>query len=883
MDTNIPSMNWKALDIESEFKQFQQRMQLCSTDQVITEPEKQAVKIMIVIVSEALHRINTSGLSEQGQKDPAKIRRVLEEQLHFGVNFQIHHLELISYRQQPQESIDQFISRCQKRPLGKKKGHSIDALLEDGRKYEAIVDGQQHLQALCATSSIGTITRSKRTSKLCVLDLERQAFRHMEDEERQRTRNILKRQRKNELKHCLLALRDEMPEVSKTDKAPKMIILRKATEYVSRLKEEQQKLNTERVKLQKKQLQFEGEKNGSKTNTLNLNEGNYKGMKTELAQVNWEIRLKGRFSHVLLLSSTVSLLGGLIFGYELGIISGALLQLKEVFSLSCLQQEILVSALLIGAFFASLVGGIAVDYHGRRNSIILSTVLMCVGSSIALLSSSFTLLVIGRMTVGFAMSISSTACCIYVSEMVSPHHRGKLVSLYEVGITVGILSAYALNYLWSDVRNGWKYMIGLAIGPAAFQGISVLFLPSTNHRVKSQGDDSQKVLLQLQNGDHDNPDSEDINSPQGLNRQYSFLDLFRSKDNMRARLLVALGLVLSQQLTGQPNVLYYASTIFRSVGFQSNASAVLASVGLGIVKVITTVVAMVCTDKVGRRTLLVGGCVVMSVSVTLIAFSSQSISMESHLSCRVKAQVNGSYHMLNSSRTSSNLILRKSNLTSTNESLLNMSQTLALSVEGKQHLTFDEGMNNSLFSEQTIQFFSAMDSLTNLHTSDEGFRSRKARSHNTQTPVSSTQTSKRLALNWITLLSMMAFVSAYSIGFGPMTWLILSEIFPAGIRGRAFAFSSSFNWAANIIVTVTFLDVFDTIGLSGTFLFYGLVGFASVAFICLCLPETKGQSLEEIDRQFSARRVSEVRCCCLSTSRRGTSVGRYKRVDGLLI
>ncbi|XP_041061164.1 solute carrier family 2, facilitated glucose transporter member 10 [Carcharodon carcharias] len=588
----------------------------------------------------------------------------------------------------------------------------------------------------------------------------------------------------------------------------------------------------------------------------------------------------GQLSHVLLLSSTVTLLGGLIFGYELGIISGALLQLKEVFSLSCLQQEILVSALLIGAFFASLVGGTAIDYHGRRNSIIFSAALICVGCSILLLSSSFTMLVSGRMTIGFAMSISSTACCIYVSETVSPHHRGKLVSLYEVGITVGILSAYALNYAWSDIRYGWKYMFGLVIGPAAFQGISVLLLPSATQRVQSRGDDSQKVLLQLQNGEHGNPDLEDVNSVEGINRQYSFLDLFRSRDNMRARFLVALGLVLSQQLTGQPNVLYYASTIFRSVGFQSNASAVLASVGLGIVKVITTVVAMVCTDKVGRRTLLIGGCVVMSVSVTVIAFSSQSVTMEFHASCR--AQVNGSNHMLNSSITSFKPTLWKSNARFRNESSLNVNRTLALSAQDKHYLTFEEGVNNSLLSEHNIHSLSAMDSLNNVNTSDEGFQSKKTSNPSIQTSVSSTQTSKHLALNWITLLSMMAFVSAYSIGFGPMTWLVLSEIFPAEIRGRAFAFSSSFNWAANIIVTVTFLDVIDTIGLSGTFLFYGVVGFSSIGFICLYLPETKGQSLEEIDRQFSAKRVSEVRCCCLSTSRRGASVGRYKRVDSFL-
>ncbi|XP_072098650.1 solute carrier family 2, facilitated glucose transporter member 10 [Mobula birostris] len=584
-----------------------------------------------------------------------------------------------------------------------------------------------------------------------------------------------------------------------------------------------------------------------------------------------------QFRLILLLSSMVAFLGGLIFGYELGIISGALLQLQELFSLTCLQQEVLVSALLFGAFFASLVGGVVIDHYGRKNSIILSVGLVCVGSIILLLSSSFSLLVSGRVAIGFALSISSTACCIFVSEMVWPHQRGMLVSLYEVGITVGILSAYVLNYLWSDVQNGWKYMFGLAIGPAVLQGICILFLPSSLQKEKSQADDSQKILLQFQNGEPNSAESEDVSSMQAPQRQYKFLDLFRARDNMRARLLVALGLVLAQQLTGQPNVLYYASTIFKSVGFHQNNSAILASVGLGIVKVITTLVAMVCADKVGRRTLLIGGCLVMSISVTVIAFTSQTITMELHNTCRTKPQPNESLYLVNSSAALSGPIIWKSNPTFTNERLLNMGRNSSLSVQDRQRLTLDVKKHSTLVSEH------AMDLISTPSTLDIGLRSRQTQNHDMKIPRKSFETSRHLVLNWITLLSMMGFVSAYSIGFGPMTWLVLSEIFPTGIRGRAFAFSSSFNWAANLIITVTFLDVIDTIGLSGTFLFYGLVGFASVAFISICLPETKGQSLEEIDRLFSARRFSDLRCCNLSSGRRGTSAGQYHRAGSLVV
>ncbi|KAK9404774.1 solute carrier family 2 facilitated glucose transporter member 10 [Crotalus adamanteus] len=131
----------------------------------------------------------------------------------------------------------------------------------------------------------------------------------------------------------------------------------------------------------------------------------------------------------------------------------------------------------------------------------------------------------------------------------------------------------------------------------------------------------------------------------------------------------------------------------------------------------------------------------------------------------------------------------------------------------------------------------------------------------TNSSISGASSKGHMLLNWITLLSLMAFVSAFSIGFGPMTWLVLSEIYPASIRGRAFAFCNSFNWAANLLISLTFLDFIDVIGLSWTFFFYGLVGLAAVLFIYLFVPETKGQSLEEIDHQFSKKRLLQRNIC----------------------
>ncbi|XP_038015335.1 solute carrier family 2, facilitated glucose transporter member 10 isoform X2 [Motacilla alba alba] len=548
----------------------------------------------------------------------------------------------------------------------------------------------------------------------------------------------------------------------------------------------------------------------------------------------------GRALLVLLLSGTVSLLGGLIFGYELGIISGALLQLQADFQLSCFKQEVLVSAVLIGALLASLAGGILIDRHGRRRAILVSNLLLLLGSLILTLARSLTVLVIGRMTVGFAISLSSMACCIYVSEMVAAHQRGLLVSLYEAGITVGILLSYALNYVFADVDEGWRYMFGLAIAPTAMQFLSILFLPVNPVKLGSWDSDCQKGLIPLQ----DTEDRAAAKRESYQEKHYSFLDLFRTRDNMRRRTLVGLGLVLFQQFTGQPNVLGYASKIFHSVGFQSNSSAILASVGLGAIKVVATLVAMALADKAGRRVLLMAGCVVMAISVTTIGLSSRVAPLAVARDCRAAAGPNAS---------------------------LSLSQHPLTPVLPQAAVSPVPPASGAAKS-QAGPGFAATGSLTEVFASaqskvvpnpsltqqrDLAGQSRKGALESTGPPLGAAPWAQHTVLNWITLLSMMAFVSAFSIGFGPMTWLVLSEIYPAGIRGRAFAFCNSFNWAANLLISLSFLDLIDAIGFSWMFLLYGLMGVMAVIFIYLFVPETKGQSLEEIDQQFSRKRVWE--------------------------
>ncbi|XP_047396983.1 solute carrier family 2, facilitated glucose transporter member 10 isoform X2 [Sciurus carolinensis] len=517
----------------------------------------------------------------------------------------------------------------------------------------------------------------------------------------------------------------------------------------------------------------------------------------------------GRPPPALPLCACVSLLGGLTFGYELTIISGALLPLQRDFGLSCSEQELLVGSLLLGALLASLAGGILIDRCGRKRAILGSNLVLLAGSLSLGLAGSLPWLVLGRAAVGSAISLSSMACCIYVSELVGPRRRGVLVSLYEVGITVGILLSYAVNYALATAPGGWRHMFAWALAPALLQNLGLLFLPAAADETASHKD-----LIPLQGGAASKP---------GLERpRYTFLDLFRARDNMRGRSAVGLGLVLFQQLTGQPNVLCYASTIFHSVGFRGGASAVLASVGLGAVKVAATLTAMGLVDRVGRRALLLAGCALMALSVSGIGLVSFAVPMDSGPSC-----------------------------------LAMPNATQQVGLPGGSVLLKD--------SSPTPMPRTRGDQREPVLSTPKKTKSHPGRKHVTAPPPSALSTSPAVTpspapehalLRWAALICLMAFVSAFSFGFGPVTWLVLSEIYPVEVRGRAFAFCNSFNWATNLFISLSFLDLIGTIGLSWTFLLYGLTAVLGLGFIYLVVPETKGQSLAEIDQQFQNSRFA---------------------------
>uniref|UniRef100_A0A8C0FAB3 Solute carrier family 2, facilitated glucose transporter member 12 n=1 Tax=Bubo bubo TaxID=30461 RepID=A0A8C0FAB3_BUBBB len=518
------------------------------------------------------------------------------------------------------------------------------------------------------------------------------------------------------------------------------------------------------------------------------------------------------------LSSAVAAISGLLMGYELGLISGALLQMSSILVLSCKEQEIVVSSLLFGALFASLTGGFLIDRFGRRPAIIIASSLLVLGSLILLPYESYRILIVGRIAIGISISLSSIATCVYIAEIAPQHRRGLLVSLNELMIVIGILFAYISNYAFASISHGWKYMFGLVIPLGALQAVAMYFLPPSPRFLVMKNNDeaARKVLEKLRETSDATKELTVIKSSLKDEHQYSFLDLFRSKNNMRARMLVGLTLVFFVQTTGQPNILFYASTVLKSVGFQSNEAASLASTGVGVVKVVSTVPATVFVDQVGSKTFLCIGSSVMAVSLVTMGLVNRNIHVNFTNVCRSQSPEDF-------------FLQRPGNLTGvTNGSLKDLfasktsPERLSFGAQKSPHVARTEELNRTALAGGKSTTGSHMES--------------------GEVPV---------VLKWLSLGSLLVYVAAFSIGLGPMSWLVLSEIFPGGIRGRAMALTSSMNWGINLLISLTFLTVTELIGLSSVCFIYTVMSLASLAFVIAFIPETKGCSLEQISMELA--------------------------------
>jgi SP family galactose:H+ symporter-like MFS transporter len=315
----------------------------------------------------------------------------------------------------------------------------------------------------------------------------------------------------------------------------------------------------------------------------------------------------------------ISALGGLLFGYDTGVISGAILFIKEQFVLSPTTEELVVSAVLIGALIGAAFGGALADRFGRRKIILLAAGLFAAGSIGTSFAQNIAWLIAGRIVVGTAIGAASFTAPLYISEVAPVDRRGSLVSLNQLAITVGIVVSYLVDYALSGIQ-GWRLMFGLAAIPAAMLGIGMMRMPdSPRWLMKHDEPDKAREVLRRIRGRMDVDDElNEIHSSLGKQSSESS-ELFNPL--IKPAMIIGIGLAVFQQVTGINTVIYYAPTIFQFAGFKSASSAILATLGLGVVNMLMTVVAIRMIDRVGRRPLLLTGLAGMVISLGILGLA----------------------------------------------------------------------------------------------------------------------------------------------------------------------------------------------------------------------------------------------------------------------
>ncbi|GAA2621773.1 sugar porter family MFS transporter [Streptomyces axinellae] len=441
----------------------------------------------------------------------------------------------------------------------------------------------------------------------------------------------------------------------------------------------------------------------------------------------------------------VAALGGLLFGYDTGVISGALLAIESDFGLSSFSSGVVVSSILVGAMIGAAGAGNLSDRYGRRPVLIASALVFTLGAFLAALAPSAAVLTASRVVLGLGIGTASNLVPVFIAEVAPPRYRGRLVGLNQLMITLGIVLAYVANYALENVTHSWRWMFGLAAVPAILFGVGMMLLPESPRwlALKGRTDAARAVLARLRGRPRTAAVEAELAemSAGATDRESAAPRTGRWRAltgrSVRPALVAGVGLQILGQASGVNTVIYYAPKIFQSSGLGSSSS-ILATVGVGVVNLLMTPVGMLAVDRFGRKKLLACGAAVMSLALAGLA------------------------------------------------------------------VTLAAGGQGSSFA-------------------------------------------------WLAVLFVVVFIAAVATTLNVVVFIIPSELYPLRIRGTAMSATMFSNWTMNFLVSLTFLTLLDTLGGAGTFTLYAAVCALLTVFTLRFIPETRGKSLERIERELTPR------------------------------
>ncbi len=440
----------------------------------------------------------------------------------------------------------------------------------------------------------------------------------------------------------------------------------------------------------------------------------------------------------------ISTFGGLLFGYDTGVVNGALpyMAQPDQLNLTPLHEGMVASSLLLGATFGSVIGGKISDMQGRRKNIFMLSVLFFIATLGCSLAPSFEVMLISRFALGLAVGGASVTVPAYLAEVSPSEKRGRMVTQNELMIVTGQFLAFVFNALIAVALAGdphvWRYMLAVAALPAVVLFFGMMRLPESPRWLVSKGKVSEAlgVLKKIRETDKhaisELNDIQDTIAAEKNIKQVSFRDL--NTPWIRRIILIGMGIATFTQLTGVNSIMYYGTQILNQSGFSMQA-ALIANTLNGLTSVIAVCVGISLMTKIRRRTMLLTGLSGTTTALFLITVSSTLL-------------------------------------------------------ENSPYLPF-------IILSLTVMFLAFMQSC-----------------------------------------------------IGPILWLLLSEIIPLRVRGLGMGICVLFHWITNFVVGLTFPVLLSALGLQSTFLIFVIIGFVSLTFVKLFVPETKGKTLEQIEHGF---------------------------------
>ncbi|XP_076106594.1 proton myo-inositol cotransporter-like [Mytilus galloprovincialis] len=520
-----------------------------------------------------------------------------------------------------------------------------------------------------------------------------------------------------------------------------------------------------------------------------------------------------------------SALGGFLFGYDTGVISGAMMLLRNEFLLSSVWQALIVSVTVAAAAVFALIGGCLNDRAGRRPVIMSASIIFTIGALCMGIARDRYLLLAGRVVVGAGIGLTSTTIPMYLAECAPSHVRGRIVSTNIAMVAFGQFIANVVDWIFSpDKLNGWRYMLGLAGIPSFIQFLGFVFMPeSPRWLIKNKYEEKARRVLQSMRGQLDIEEefqaikssfrTED-NEQQSSNKPI-FIQMLQTPCVRRA-LLVGCSLQMFQQLSGINTVMYYTATIIHMAGVKNDQTAILLSAVMAAINFLFNVLGLYLVERIGRRALTISSLIGAVVSLAWLAVGF-------HLSA---------LHTPN----------------------ISMVEHSARGTPCSTYKTCNDCMQDLFcgYCYQDVRH-AAVNSSCLPTTYDNPWVSTGGRCNTTVLKGDLTWAYDFCPtdFSWMPMLGLVLYLIFFAPGMGPMPWTINSEIYPLWARSTGNAVSTFTNWIFNLAVSMSFLSLTENLTRFGTFWLYAGFAFVGVLIVGFTLPETKGKSLEEVEGLFA--------------------------------